>query len=212
MTTQKLFLFFVSFYVVIHSFAQNYSEFQDPNVFEINKIYPRTNHIIPSDSKNQLTWNLKDLSFKTSDTLFILHFYLNGLNPKGELMFEAIQTFTITNNHDLFIANHIKPSLQVKTVGKVGLQLCISKDYKTASWLGFGNETYPDRMKSGLIGWYDSPISELFYKYVRPQESGNRTSTKQLILYSRKNRLNIDFIDSDFNFSIYPYTDQNMAL
>lgn len=159
---------------------------------------------------NQLTWILKDLSFKTSDSLFIIHFFLNGLNPKGELMFEAIQTFTITNNHDLFIENHIKPSPQVKTVAKVGLQLGISKDFTTASWLGFGNETYPDRKKSGLIGWYDSPISELFYKYVRPQESGNRTATQQLILYSNKNKLNIDFIDSDFNFSIYPYTDQNI--
>ena len=159
---------------------------------------------------NQLTWKLKDLAFKTSDSLFILHLFLNGIQPNGETVFEAIQSYSITNNNDLFIENHIKPSPQVKTVAKVGLQFGISKDFTTASWLGFGNETYPDRMKSGLIGWYDSPISELFYKYVRPQESGNHIATQKLFLYSNKNRLLINFNNSDFNFSLYPYTDQNI--
>lgn len=159
---------------------------------------------------NQLKWKVKDLSFKTSDSLFLLHLFLNGIQPNGETVFEAIQTFTITNNHDLLIENQIKPSKQVKTVAKVGLQLGLSKDFSNASWLGFGNESYPDRMKSGLMGWYESPINDLFYKYVRPQESGNRSATQQLILTSKKNKLNINLIDSDFNFSIYPYTDQNI--
>jgi beta-galactosidase len=161
-------------------------------------------------SLNQLTWKVIDLSYHTSDSLFVLHLFINGLNPKGETMFEAIQTYSITNNHDLFIENHIKPSQQVKTVAKVGLQMGLSKEFTTVDWLGFANETYSDRFKSGLIGWYSYPIQNLFYKYVRPQESGNRTATQKMILQSKKYKLCLYFQESDFNFSIYPYSDQNI--
>ena len=49
-----LFLFFFYFAFV---FAQTSTEFQDPKVFEINKIYPRTNYIIPTDSNSLLSLN-----------------------------------------------------------------------------------------------------------------------------------------------------------
>lgn len=161
-------------------------------------------------SLNQLTWKVIDLSYKTTDSIFILHLFLNGLNPQGETVFEVIQSYSITNSNDLFIENHIKPSNLVKTVAKVGLQMGLSKDFSYAKWLGFDTESYSDRYKSGLIGWYSYPIENLFFKYVRPQESGNRTKTQKLFLESKKNNLFVHFLESEFNFSLYPYTDINI--
>jgi beta-galactosidase len=161
-------------------------------------------------SLNQLTWKVVDLSYKTTDSLFILHLLLNGVDPKGVTMIEAIQSFTITNNNDLFIENHIKPSNFVKTFAKVGLQMGLSKDFAYAKWFGLDTESYSDRYKSGLIGWHSFPIENLFFKYVRPQESGNRAMTQKLFLESKKTNLYVNFLESDFNFSLYPYTDQNI--
>ena len=161
-------------------------------------------------SLNQLTWKVVDLSYKTTDSIFILHLFLNGLNLKGETVFEVIQSYSITNSDDLFIENHIKTSNLVKTVAKVGLQMGLSKDFAYAKWFGLDTESYSDRYKSGLIGWHSFPIENLFFKYVRPQESGNRAKTQKLYLESNKTNIFIQFLESDFNFSIYPYTDQNI--
>lgn len=161
-------------------------------------------------SLNQLTWKVIDLSYKTTDSLFVLHLLLNGIDPKSVTIIEAIQSFTITNNNDLFIENHIKPSNFVKTFAKVGLQLGLSKQFTDIEWLGLETETYSDRYKSGLIGWHSSPIENLFFKYVRPQESGNRTNTQKLFIESKKTKLYLHFLESDFNFSLYPFTDINI--
>lgn len=159
-------------------------------------------------SLSQLKWIPTDISYKSmSKSLFIIHVFMKGINPQGDTIFEAIQSYSFTNNDDIFIENFINPSNKVKTVAKVGLQFGLSKDFNAVEWLGLDSETYPDRLTAGLMGWHSSPIANLFFKYVKPQESGNRALTELLFLKSNDNNLYFNLLDTSFNFSLYPYTD-----
>ena len=48
--------------------------------------------------------------------------------------------------------------------------------YDRVAWLGRGpHESYTDRRDSSLFGRYELPADDLFFPYVEPQETGNRT-------------------------------------
>ena len=52
-----------------------------------------------------------------------------------------------------------------------------------AEWFGLGpHECYPDRLRSGLVGRWESPIDDLFVPYIWPQEAGGRAGVRWLEL------------------------------
>jgi len=65
-----------------------------------------------------------------------------------------------------------------KTLPRVGLDICFSKDLKTATWFGRGpGESYPDKCASQKIGIHSASLDELYTPYEVPQENGNRMNT-----------------------------------
>ena len=59
---------------------------------------------------------------------------------------------------------------------RLGLALRLPKEYEHLSWYGRGPwENYPDRKISQPFGLYRSSVEELFYSYIRPQETGLRS-------------------------------------
>lgn len=50
-------------------------------------------------------------------------------------------------------------------------------------WLGRGpHESYPDRYSSARVGLWEGSVGEQTYRYVRPQESGNKLETRWMVL------------------------------
>ncbi len=62
---------------------------------------------------------------------------------------------------------------------RFGMQMVMPEDYECLEYYGRGpNENYADRNSSTFIGHYRSHVDKEYWKYVRPQESGNKTDIR----------------------------------
>lgn len=62
---------------------------------------------------------------------------------------------------------------------RFGLRLPMPSDYDRIEYFGYGpHENYADRATSALLSRYTAKASELYYPYVRPQETGARTGLR----------------------------------
>lgn len=84
------------------------------------------------------------------------------INPKGEI---AVTQKLTTN-----------PEAQnMPYLFRFGMELTMPKIYDQIEYYGRGpSETYSDRKDSEPIGVYNQKVSEQYYPYIRPQESGNK--------------------------------------
>lgn len=66
---------------------------------------------------------------------------------------------------------------------RFGVIVPLPADYDTFSWYGRGPlENYPDRNSASFLGRYRSKVADIFYPYIRPQESGNHTDVREASL------------------------------
>ncbi|MBI9034668.1 MAG: DUF4981 domain-containing protein [Bacteroidales bacterium] len=73
----------------------------------------------------------------------------------------------------------INPSLP--DIPRLGTHVNLSKDFNQIQWFGRGpHENYWDRKTSAAIDRYSMKADQMFFPYVRPQETGNRTDTRWL--------------------------------
>ncbi len=88
------------------------------------------------------------------------------LNPEGKLTVE--QTLSVDT------AAKAKPWLP-----RFGMQMVMPGEYNTVDYYGRGpGENYVDRNNATFIGRFTQPVSEQYWGYVRPQESGNKTDVR----------------------------------
>lgn len=60
-----------------------------------------------------------------------------------------------------------------------GIRLMMPRGYEQVEYYGYGpDENYPDRTTSQIVSSYTTSVSDLFYPYIRPQETGARTGLK----------------------------------
>lgn len=136
---------------------------------------------------------------------------LRYTDPNGTVLFDVKQSIAVLFTGDVLIDNEIVASEQVKTIPKVGIQVCLPKSLDSVRWFGLDKETYADRHSSGVAGTYKRAASDLFFRYDTPQESGNRTGVRWVSVENKGIGFYVDLLDSNFNFSIYPYSDRQLA-
>eukprot|EP00405_Crypthecodinium_cohnii_P013196 CAMPEP_0206442070 /NCGR_PEP_ID=MMETSP0324_2-20121206/13619_1 /ASSEMBLY_ACC=CAM_ASM_000836 /TAXON_ID=2866 /ORGANISM="Crypthecodinium cohnii, Strain Seligo" /LENGTH=1304 /DNA_ID=CAMNT_0053909875 /DNA_START=80 /DNA_END=3994 /DNA_ORIENTATION=+ len=77
-------------------------------------------------------------------------------------------------------------TLQVKdqpAPAKVGFKTTLRDNFEDVEWFGRGpHESYCDRFSSTMVGRYQGAILDQTFKYVRPQENGNKTDTRWMVL------------------------------
>ncbi len=68
---------------------------------------------------------------------------------------------------------------QVPDLPRIGMQMAIPGEFDNVEWYGRGpQETYWDRNTGAAVGIYAMKADDLFFPYIEPQESGNRTDTR----------------------------------
>ena len=128
---------------------------------------------------------------------------------RGDL-FDTRQTIVVYPTGDVLINNNITLAEQIKSVAKVGVQMGIDRTLDTAEWFGRNIESYPDRHAAGLISQQTKPIATLFHQYRSVQHAGNYTDTRWAAFRNAVVGLYVDILDTLCNFSIYPYSDNEM--
>jgi len=91
---------------------------------------------------------------------------------------------------------------------RFGVKLAVNDRYNQVTWYGRGPEpTYPDRKTGGEIGIHRRAVSEMWHRYARPQDSGNRTDTRWFTIKGESQRgLRIEARDEPISFSTLPFT------
>lgn len=135
---------------------------------------------------------------------------LRYMDASGTAYFDVKQSVAVLYTGDVIIDNEIVATEQIKTLPKVGLQMCLPKSLDSVRWFGLDKETYSDRSSSGVAGTYKSAASALFYVYDKPQDAGNRAGIRWVSVENRSTGLFVDMLDTMFNFSIYPYSDMDL--
>ena len=134
------------------------------------------------------------------------------MNCNDEIVMDVIQLYQILTSGDIVLQNTIIPHKWVEIIPKVSVQMKVSDEMVTTEWMGYAQETYKDRQSCGFIGHYESPTTDLFHHYVRPQAAGNRMGTRYVSLLNKKHErmLSAQLMDGNCEFSIYPYSDETI--
>lgn len=112
----------------------------------------------------------------------------------------------------LEISLNYKSLTLMERLPRLGFMTRIKSVYDQVQWYGRGpHENYADRKDSALIDVYSAPVSALFHPYVNPQENGNRSDVRWLILDGENApKLSISS-HQPFNFSLHHCSLENLT-
>ena len=66
---------------------------------------------------------------------------------------------------------------------RIGTKTILPANFSQVEWFGRGpHESYADRKNSAFVGHYSGTIWEQFHPYVRPQETGNKTDVRWIVV------------------------------
>ena len=106
-------------------------------------------------------------------------------NAKGQLA----MTYTLKPDGTLLVAQDFTADKTVEKgaeMFKFGMQMQMPERFSAIEYYGRGPvENYSDRNNSEFIGKYSANVSDEYYEYVRPQESGNHTDVRTFKVYDK---------------------------
>jgi beta-galactosidase len=96
--------------------------------------------------------------------------------------------YTINGDGSVEIESSFKPGEgSLPDLPRVGMQMRVAGTLRNVEWYGRGpQENYWDRNLGAAVGIYKSKVDDLWFPYVEPQETGNRTDTRWITLTDEK--------------------------
>lgn len=116
-------------------------------------------------------------------------------------------TYTLQTDGSVVVRQQMTPASDAPETWlfRYGMQLQMPKQYRTVEYYGRGpHENYCDRNSSEFLGRYTNNISDEYYPYVRPQESGNHTDVRWFMVTDGKRGLKFES-DGPMECSALPY-------
>ncbi|RJE73152.1 glycoside hydrolase [Reichenbachiella sp. MSK19-1] len=95
---------------------------------------------------------------------------------------------------------------------RFGMTMGVPAALRSTTYYGKGPfENYPDRQRAAWVDEFSGPTDELFYSYAFPQENGNHTDTRWLVMQGDQGRRwQVQAIEQPFAFSVWPYDADNI--
>ncbi len=118
----------------------------------------------------------------------------------------SVATYKVYPNGKIYVYHSAVPTSNML---RFGYQMTLSKDFEVVEWYGRGPvATYCDRKTGAKIDTYSSTVTDLEYRYMRPQESSNRTDIRYMTITDKwgKGFKFTAYFDEPINFSAYHYT------
>ena len=105
---------------------------------------------------------------------------------------------------DAVVGNH--PMLP-----RFGMNLTMAPQFDQAEWYGKGPyESYWDRKYGARLGRFQSAVSDLFFPYIRPQETGNHADVRWFRITDEAGRGIEVQAPAPFNFSALNFLDEDL--
>ncbi len=118
--------------------------------------------------------------------------------------------YTIYGSGDVIIENNFIPN---KNMIRFGMQMSIPGKFNTMTWYGRGpHENMLDRKTGAAVGIYSGLVEDLIHPYIRPQENGNRTDVRWVVMTNkeREGLLISDVGGTLLSVSAWPYTMEDL--
>lgn len=118
----------------------------------------------------------------------------------------SVATYKIYPNGKIYIYHSAIPTANML---RFGYQMGLTKDMEYVTWYGRGPlPNYCDRKTGYKLDKYSLTVSEMEYRYMRPQESSNRTDTRYFTICDKKGKgfKCTAYFSEPVNFSAYHYT------
>ncbi|HEY9233149.1 MAG TPA: glycoside hydrolase family 2 TIM barrel-domain containing protein, partial [Blastocatellia bacterium] len=94
--------------------------------------------------------------------------------------------YTFYGSGEIEVEQQITPGGQLPDLPRFGMQMRVPGEFRTVTWFGRGpQENYWDRNTAAAVGRYSEAVENLFFPYIEPQESGNRTDVRWITLTDR---------------------------
>ena len=116
-------------------------------------------------------------------------------------------TYTVTESGMIHAHYHFEPDLNRRSpnLPRVGTLLRLPKNMEHVQWYGRGpHENYVDRRESALTGLYNSTVDDMYYPYIRPQETGYKTDVRWMDIGTGNYGMKV-FVDIPFSFGAMRY-------
>ena len=96
-------------------------------------------------------------------------------------------TYTVSGDGSIEVESLLAPGAGLPVLPRFGVQLRVPGEFASVEWYGRGpQENYWDRNSGAAVGRYSMPVDELFFPYIEPQESGNRTDVRWVTFTDRE--------------------------
>ncbi|MBD0404603.1 glycoside hydrolase family 2 TIM barrel-domain containing protein [Flammeovirga sp. EKP202] len=120
-------------------------------------------------------------------------------------------TYTLGKDGNVHVEAAYVPHAPLPNMVKVGMQMEVPNTLSNIEWYGKGpEENYIDRNVGAMMGVYAMALNEFAQDYALPQAYANRTATRNFVLTNKENS-GVKFSSAQpFEFSVYPYSDQNI--
>lgn len=163
---------------------------------------------------DNLNWQLEEYKIVdyVKDSYLWMYIRKTALNENDERVFGIIEQLIFRNSGDITILYDINPADWIPSLPKIGIQMKVADELVSTEWVGYAQETYPDRQACGFVGHYEAPTEDLFHHFVRPQAAGNRMGTRYVSFFNEEHEriLSAKLQGKNCQFSIYPYEDVNI--
>jgi beta-galactosidase len=118
----------------------------------------------------------------------------------------AIVTYLVNGDGVVKVDVQLNADSRLPDIPKVGMTCGIAGDLRRISWYGRGPlENYIDRRTGFNVEIYSLPITEFMEPYIVPQENGNRTDVRWMLLSNPARQGLLVVADSLLSMSAWPY-------
>ena len=122
-------------------------------------------------------------------------------------------TYTLTAEGEIIVNEKmtVDKEAKVSELFRYGMQLQMPAEFNSVKYYGRGPvENYIDRNSSEFIGYYENNVSDEYFEYVRPQESGNHTDIRWFSVVNNEGRGLCFYSNAPMEASALPYTNAQL--
>ncbi len=107
-------------------------------------------------------------------------------------------TYTVYGNGEITITAKLDTASGSEEMHRYGATLVMPNDYEDITFYGRGVwDTYNDRQKGAHVGIYETTVSDSFYPYPQPQDTGTKTGVRYFALTSGEKQTGLLFVSDD---------------
>ncbi len=122
--------------------------------------------------------------------------------------------YTISGDGLVQVENSLVPSTdKLPEIPRLGMNLFVPAGFEKLEWFGRGpQENYIDRNHSADVGQYSGTVEGQFTTYMAPQENGNKTDTRWMVLRNNQGAGIIFEGLPHFGFSVQHHTAEDLSI